>query len=879
MRMSFGMRIVASVLVFVLFVSCLGVMAEDIYTESDLSDFKENVRFLTAFDLVDSKGREAATTVKRADFAEIMIKYLGYDNMIYDGELFSDVADRKSAVYTMVQLGLINGYPDGSFRPDDNVMYEEVVKVLVTALGYHMKAEAEGGYPHGYLMCASTTKLTEDTDGGLGSILTYFDFVQMLVNGMSVDLMEQSISSDNVTYTVTPGNTWLKQRFMAEKRRGIVTGTKGVDLNEQSKTWETTITVDNVIYKIEEDCEHLVGCYVEFYPDNENYIRYIKELDNTKFVFTAEEIQSYSDKTYEVYDIAANKERKYTLASDAYVVFNGSSAESLTIEDMIPKYGTVTLINNDKESAFDVVIIESYDIYVVKNVDAEDKRIYYENSDGEFLDFAKAERLSIADSTGKEILFEKIPASAVLRVSFSKDGTAAKIIISQSRVNGTVTKIVSDGADSSVFIDDVPYKIAQTVFPLEKCKIGMSGTFRLDSEGLIVKFEESADKYSVGWLLSAGIEEGFNQPLKLRVFDVSGQILVLNTAKKVNIDGLKGRNYAEVQEILKKGTNSIMQQMIRFKQNASGEVYEIDTPYNKAPALGDGYLSAKPENGESEYGFRLIYSGSLGYYARLNTLGGRINVSGNTPIINIFGDDERDWKATTVAGLTDTRGYNIKAYSFGTDERFASVIFISESMSGGNARGVISGVETVLDIDGIPEYEFVVQTQTHGTLHLRSKENVAKPYKADASNTKKYAIEVGDIVECTFTGNNADSFAMIYKYSTGELPAGYTSSPGIGPGEAHERYSFGTVYSQEKGYINITNVDLAGGAVPTQEQLESHCWSAFTMMKVEEVRGEVKVTNSVTAADILDYKAAGSAASKAFVVTNWEFPRFIVIYE
>lgn len=95
-------------------------------------------------------------TITRAETAAIICRLLGVEDeaKALTETSFSDVASSHWAVGYIakaVELGIINGYGDGNFGPEDKVTYEQVVKMLVCAWGYDNMAEEEGGYPQGYL--------------------------------------------------------------------------------------------------------------------------------------------------------------------------------------------------------------------------------------------------------------------------------------------------------------------------------------------------------------------------------------------------------------------------------------------------------------------------------------------------------------------------------------------------------------------------------------------------------------------------------------------------------------------------------------------------------------------------------------------------------
>ncbi len=56
---------------------------------------------------------------------------------------------------------IIDGYPDGTFKPSKEVSYQEFIKMIVVALGHGIKSTDDPiSYPNGYLAIATTEKVT-----------------------------------------------------------------------------------------------------------------------------------------------------------------------------------------------------------------------------------------------------------------------------------------------------------------------------------------------------------------------------------------------------------------------------------------------------------------------------------------------------------------------------------------------------------------------------------------------------------------------------------------------------------------------------------------------------------------------------------------------
>ena len=122
-------------------------------------------------------------TITRAEVARLVTSALGANDKISEyvtdtasseadgiisGDMpdysFSDVPDTHWAhdyIWMLTAQGTLNGYGDGTFRPENEITYAEFIKILVNITGYTPYAEATGGYPQGYLSCAAILGITD----------------------------------------------------------------------------------------------------------------------------------------------------------------------------------------------------------------------------------------------------------------------------------------------------------------------------------------------------------------------------------------------------------------------------------------------------------------------------------------------------------------------------------------------------------------------------------------------------------------------------------------------------------------------------------------------------------------------------------------------
>ena len=110
--------------------------------------------------------------VSRAEMAKLLVVAAGLAPAAELAEgttKFSDVAaDHWATGYINVaaEYGYIMGDPDGSFRPDDTVSYAEAITMALRVLGYKTVVEAKGTWPTNYIAKAEELSLLEDITYG-----------------------------------------------------------------------------------------------------------------------------------------------------------------------------------------------------------------------------------------------------------------------------------------------------------------------------------------------------------------------------------------------------------------------------------------------------------------------------------------------------------------------------------------------------------------------------------------------------------------------------------------------------------------------------------------------------------------------------------------
>ena len=132
-----------------------------------------DLELLSALDIFvgDDKGNfNPDDTITRAEATAVVTRMLGYN--FATGNSKTDYADVPSthwasgAIATGTSLGIIVGYGDGNFGPEDPVKYEEILTMIVRGLGYDpMVNTLKGNWPYNYITTANQIGIKSNVTG------------------------------------------------------------------------------------------------------------------------------------------------------------------------------------------------------------------------------------------------------------------------------------------------------------------------------------------------------------------------------------------------------------------------------------------------------------------------------------------------------------------------------------------------------------------------------------------------------------------------------------------------------------------------------------------------------------------------------------------
>ena len=156
-------------------------------------------------------------TITRAEAVKMIcclgdIAVTSEDDGLYN-KYFEDIPQNHWAIKYINNaktVGLIDGDENGNFHPEDPITYPEIIKMIVSVLGYSPMADTIGGYPNGYVTTATRLGLTESLSIKNDSPASRNDVAILISTALDIPMMQQSLSSEDEEYQIMNGEGGTK---------------------------------------------------------------------------------------------------------------------------------------------------------------------------------------------------------------------------------------------------------------------------------------------------------------------------------------------------------------------------------------------------------------------------------------------------------------------------------------------------------------------------------------------------------------------------------------------------------------------------------------------------------------------------------------------
>lgn len=292
--------------------------------------------------------------ITRAEFVTLVMRMLGFNDIeitVYQ-KPFSDVENHwaKNMIYLAYVQGLVEGYPDGTFKPERPVSRVEAQAVILRALGY--SKAMQGTWPYNVITKATELGLNRDVVGGFNENALRGDIAVLIDNALEIPIMEVIgfDSNGNVRYEVNRNKTLLTEKLGLAKVEGRVD-----EIDEE----ENEIVIDDKAYSLKDGAKWL-GYEVICYVNKNNEVVFIKEKENNTILYSVIDKIKNGKITLKV------NGKEYPLDDDVLLYINGEKKDVNKITAGL--YGKVVL-KNGRIVLLDLVSFNKSAL-IVKSVDS-----------------------------------------------------------------------------------------------------------------------------------------------------------------------------------------------------------------------------------------------------------------------------------------------------------------------------------------------------------------------------------------------------------------------------------------------------------------------------------------------------------------------------
>ena len=624
--------------------------------------------------------------ITRAEFAAVVCRALGAKVSGSAVTGFTDVAaDHWASAYIAycAGAGIVNGMGDGTFAPSANVTVEQAVKMLVVALGYEPMATAKGGYPTGYMVVANTNGITEGVAAAQTAAATRAIVSQLVYNALDVPMMVQDGFGTQVSFKVADGKgdnpayQSLLTGLDVAKLEGAVTGTaiipstnaglaeNGYVFYEFNEANDDEYFEEELYYGRNEK-SFVVGEGVDadaFFGYSS--IIYVRELTRNKYEIIAimagedSETMEFGIEDIDAIDIAvdssasldyytdANKYDTKTVKLEAGYDFYWNYGVAKDITDLKADIGSnkdieITLIENDGDNKFDVVVVKEFLYDRVDTLELEKDRFDGSNYTYVF-DFEDDTKvISIVDKNGDAMDLADFAEDDVIAVISNGSNTnpgrgydwIEVINLGQNVVTGTVGEQNAD----SVYVDGTEYG-----FIVGGIKLGDEGTFFLTRTGKIFDYEKSASVAgNYGYILAAAITNngGWEDAWQVKMLTKDNEIVTYTVRDGFAVNAANGTTIAA--DIDQADSSAVLLSTLNV-DNWSGSA--ADTAF-KTQNVTDRIVT-----------FKLDSKGLIREFNKVNISAPQTNEKYNADAEKLFTSIEPDAVIFNIAGSKDTSAF------------------------------------------------------------------------------------------------------------------------------------------------------------------------------------------------------------------------------
>ena len=544
----------------------------------------DEMNFLNSLKIVNYTEAKLSTNVTNIEFAGAASLIKGSTKNYYDEGLLEGLVATGDMLPTCKY-------------PDRTITYMQAVKALVSVLGYDFDANDMGGYPNGYLSCASKLKITKGTENNaMSTPLTYGTLCILLYNCLDVERIAVTSYGEGGKVTAEKAGTVLNDIFEIYEESGRVTGNSVTSLSGNNVLNPEKIWIDSNVYSnANAEYDEYLGYNVNYWYKKNDFnqydVLYMTKEKARNNVLTIDSDDSKYNKASNTYTYYQNDKKRTAQLDDGYCLLYNKRVSDKGLEEYADNIdGYITLVDTNSDGKYDFVEVVSYTTIFVSKINSYAKKIYDEFNTGKSVCFDSSvseSKYIFKDIDGNEIKFDDIKTYDVVSVIMSDDDMIATAIVSHEKAKATVDTMLNSNDKAKAYIASggKKYSLSKSVLVhLNGIVLGEEYQLSIDFRGDVAGFIKNSSLFSAGMIMNVvDPVNAFNErEPKIMIYSTEGKKAEYNFAEKVTVDGTNykkaGDAYDALYKVDENGQTVYKSDFIRYRvQNDA--IVEIDTAY------------------------------------------------------------------------------------------------------------------------------------------------------------------------------------------------------------------------------------------------------------------------------------------------------------
>ena len=589
---------------------------------------------------------------------------------------------------SMKDLGIVSGYEDNTFRPENTVTYNEAIKIILNICGYKRYADGMGGYPDGYRKIAEENKLHNGISSSGNAMMSRMDAATLIYNSFKVKLAPEADMDGK------QDRNFLNDIVGVYTVEGMISATDITSVYGGNPCYKKTAKIGDISFTFEDDMTDIrdyigrdVRAFLKkdksddsyslmiFEPTSRDDVTVINNADLEKF-----ENNTFTYRTSE----ESSKTKKITIRNGSAVIYNGKYLDGYskeTFEDI--GNGTITVIKKSNAD-FDVVFAEAFETGYTETKNEKKKELTDSLAENDAI--IKFDRnlnqdevvYSIYDGGKNIIEFESVGEGAI---NYYRNEEYLKMYYSTATVSGTISSKYEKDDKTYLKIGGNEYAVSKRYYEHSGASIMMNAdvTAVLDSFGEIAWIANGSAALEGYAYFIRQYKNDAGDALTIEYYDLdANKVTQANTVSAVRLTNQKGES-AKVNAEKLADTLDGYDGAIKIFKNENEEIERLELPRNSDSEDASALKLVLESNDQST---SENYRDNLRYLSGIRSFSGKAYINEGTKILNVP-QNKTDYNYYSLSDykLLKTESYLFKLYSFDADSPYVKLAILSKAKS------------------------------------------------------------------------------------------------------------------------------------------------------------------------------------------------------